>query len=53
MTDLNQLVEVQQSLTFLGTIGGLPALVLRRVPASPARPAPAFCARTPPSSVRS
>ena len=30
-----------------------PALVLLRVPASPVRRAQAFCARTPPSSVRS
>ena len=28
MTDLNQLVEVQQSLTFLGTIGGLALALL-------------------------
>ena len=41
--DMNQLVEMQQSLTFLGSIGGL---------ASPVRRAPACCARTPGNSAR-
>ena len=61
--DMNQLVEMQQSLTFLGSIGGLAlallgaglAAVLSGIgsaKASPVRRAPACCARTPGNSAR-
>ena len=65
MTDMNALIELQQSLTFLGQIGGLAlpcwapawrlysaASAAQRAPAWPARRAPAFCVRIPPSSAR-
>ena len=40
MTDMNELIQLQQSLTFLGTIGGR------------ARPVPASSPRILPNSVR-
>ena len=59
--DMNQLIELQQSATFLGSIGGLALALLGaglaaappREPASPVRRAPACCVRTPASLVRS
>ena len=59
--DMSQVVEYGQSMTFLGSIGGLAlallgaglAAVLSGIgPAWPARRAPACCVRIPPSSAR-
>ena len=48
--DMSQVVEYGQSMTFLGSIGGLALALLGA--GLPARRAPACCVRIPPSSAR-
>ena len=58
--DMSQVVEYGQSMTFLGSIGGLAlallgaglAAVLSGIGSAKARRAPACCVRIPPSSAR-
>ena len=50
--DMSQVVEYGQSMTFLGSIGGLALALLGAGLAWPARRAPACCVRIPPSSAR-